>query len=199
METSMKDTIASYRIQQYKGFDIEFHSPLPDVKIITPHVFVDERGSFSESFRRDAFSVILGTDAAIEQTNVSHSLRNVIRGLHLQKKNAQGKLVTCVHGEIQDVAVDVRPGSPTFGKVQSCILSDRNHKSMWIPPGYAHGFLAIRESTVMYHCTTVYDEESAISIRWDDPDIGMQWALGGQRAHLSDKDANAPLLKDADL
>ena len=163
---------------------------IPDVLLIEPKVFGDERGFFFESFNQKAFNEATGLDIHFVQDNHSKSAKNVLRGLHYQlSPKAQGKLVRVISGEIFDVAVDIRKGSPTFGKWVSEVLSAGNKRQMWIPPGLAHGFLVLSESAeVLYKATDYYAPESERCILWSDLDLAVEWPLGGNPV-LSIKDA----------
>lgn len=168
---------------------------LPGVLLFEPRVFADERGFFLETYNARAFQAA-GVDAVFVQDNHSRSKANVLRGLHYQEPNAQGKLVRCPRGALYDVAVDIRVGSPTFGKWYGIELSEENRRILWIPPGFAHGFCALsEEADLSYKCTALYDAGSDRSIAWDDPDIGIEWPV--RDPILSPKDAVAPRLKDA--
>lgn len=148
------------------------------VLLIAPKVFLDERGAFLETFNQE-ISRAIGSPTFV-QDNESHSKRGVLRGLHYQVAKAQGKLVRVVAGEVFDVAVDLRKGSPTFGKWTSAILSGQNKHIFWIPPGLAHGFLALSESAILsYKCTDAYSPQHERTLIWDDPDVGIQWPLTG--------------------
>jgi len=168
---------------------------LPDVIVIRPEIFGDSRGFFMETWNRKDFDHA-GIDADFVQDNYSSSVAGTVRGLHYQIKQAQGKLVRVVKGEVFDVAVDLRKSSPDFGRWASEILSAENKKQIWIPPGFAHGFLVLSETAEFeYKCTDYYAPEHERTIRWDDPDIGVDWPLAdGQPPILSQKDqAGAPL------
>jgi dTDP-4-dehydrorhamnose 3,5-epimerase len=168
---------------------------LPGVLLIEPRVFGDDRGFFMETYNRLRFAEH-GISDAFVQDNHSHSMKNVVRGLHFQQPNPQGKLLRVVRGAVFDVAVDIRRGSPTFGKWFGAELSADNKRQLWIPPGFAHGFWVLEDHTdVEYKCTAPYDPASERSIRFDDPAIGIEWPEG--KAILSEKDRAAPLLKDA--
>ncbi len=162
---------------------------IPDVKLITPKVFGDSRGFFLETWSDDRFEAA-GIDASFVQDNWSRSTRGVLRGLHYQAEYPQGKLVRCTRGEIFDVAVDLRRSSPTFGRWVGAILSEDNKKSLWIPPFFAHGFLALADLVdVHYKCSDIYHPASERTIRWDDQAIGVEWPLqSGVEVQLSDKD-----------
>lgn len=167
---------------------------LPGVMIIEPKVFGDARGFFLETFNAERYR-----DAGIElpfvQDNHSRSRRGVLRGLHYQLHHTQGKLVWVNRGEVYDVALDVRRGSPTFGRWYGCILSDENHRQLYIPPGFAHGFVVLSEvCDFVYKCTDYYHPASEQGVAWDDPDLGIEWPL--RDVQLSAKDAANPCLKD---
>jgi len=167
---------------------------LPEVKVVEPAVFPDSRGYFFESFNADRYRDA-GITRSFVQDNVSVSRKDVIRGLHLQNPVQQGKLVTVLRGAINDVAVDVRIGSPSFGRHVSVRLDDRNHRQLWIPRGFAHGFVALTDETiVLYKCDAPYDRASEVGIRWNDPEINIDW--GAVEPIVSEKDAAAPLLRD---
>ncbi len=169
------------------------NAPIKGVVIITPQLFRDERGSFSEIFRMDEFAKN-GIPRSFAQENCSLSQKGVLRGLHFQDP-PQGKLVWAAHGEAFDVAVDIRPGSPTFGKHVSLILSGRDRRMLYIPEGFAHGFLALTDDTVFcYKCTAYYSPNSQRGIRWDDPALGIEWPFYPR--FLSEKDADLPALRD---
>ena len=163
--------------------------------VFEPRVFTDERGAFFESFNLARFREATGLDVDFVQDNHSISHRNVLRGLHYQvEPHAQGKLVRVVRGRVWDVAVDIRPGSPTFGKWAAVELSAENRKQFWIPPGFAHGFLTLEDGTeFLYKTTTYWHKDSERTIRWDDPAIGVQWPIEGP-PNLSGKDAAATAL-----
>ncbi|HXA16915.1 MAG TPA: dTDP-4-dehydrorhamnose 3,5-epimerase [Thermoanaerobaculia bacterium] len=168
---------------------------LPGVLLIEPEVFGDDRGFFMETYRLDGFRAAGITDAFV-QDNHSRSARGVLRGLHYQEPNAQGKLVRCTRGAIFDVAVDIRRGSPTFGKWFGIELSDANKLMLWVPPGFAHGFCAMEDgSDLVYKCTTLYDPPSDRAILWNDPEIGIEWPI--EVPVLSGKDTKAPRLAEA--
>lgn len=173
---------------------------LPDVLLIEPRVFADDRGIFFESWNSREFAEIIGEDVEFVQDNHSRSEKGVVRGLHYQlPPHAQGKLVRVVHGTALDVAVDIRTSSPNFGKWTAVELSELNHLQMWVPPGFAHGFLAVTAVVdVLYKATSYYAPESDRSIRFDDPDIAIDWPLAAAPI-LSEKDRAAPVLADAEV
>ena len=167
---------------------------LPGVQVIEPRVFGDPRGYFYESYHQAKYQE-LGIDARFVQTNVSSSARGVLRGLHYQWPNPQGKLVSVLQGEVYDVAVDIRRGSPTFGQWTAVMLTGENHKHFWIPEGYAHGFCVLSEMAVFaYQCTALYEPSADRAICWNDAAIGIDWPIA--EPLLSDKDSRAPLLTD---
>ncbi|PZO61373.1 MAG: dTDP-4-dehydrorhamnose 3,5-epimerase [Phormidesmis priestleyi] len=173
---------------------------IPDVLVIEPKVFRDERGFFLESFNQRAFDEAVGTHYTFVQDNHSSSTTNILRGLHYQVKNVQGKLVRVSVGSIYDVAVDIRVGSPTFGQSVGKVLSAENKKQLWIPPGFAHGFYVLSEvADVLYKATDFYSQAHERSLLWNDPDLNIQWPTAGQQPILSAKDAAAGSLKSADL
>lgn len=170
---------------------------LEGVVILEPKVFVDERGYFFESFSHQKFfNGVSGTKFV--QDNESKSMYGVLRGLHFQKApNAQSKLVRVIKGRILDVAVDIRKGSPTFGKYVSSELSEENKLQLYIPQGFAHGFVVLANDTIVqYKCDDYYHPESEGAILWNDPQINIDWKLPQSDIILSDKDKNNPLLKD---
>ena len=164
---------------------------IPDIKIITPSVFGDDRGFFMESWNKKDFAAV--SNIEFVQDNHSRSKKGVVRGLHFQfPPHAQAKLVRCIHGEIFDVAVDIRRSSPTFGKWVGIELSADNKRQLWIPEGFAHGFVAMSDfAEVFYKTNNFWNKESEGSIRWDDKDIGIQWPLDISPC-LSEKDQLAP-------
>ena len=172
---------------------------LKGVFVIEPKVFGDERGFFCESFNRRAFSAAVGVDAEFVQDNHSRSRRGVLRGLHYQIRHPQGKLVRVVAGEVIDVAVDVRRSSPLFGRWIAVRLSAENHRQLWIPPGFAHGFVVLSErADFLYKTTDYYASEQERSVRWNDPGLGVDWQIDFEPT-LSAKDRDAPLLADAEV
>ena len=172
---------------------------LPGVKLIEPRVFGDDRGFFLESWNARSFADA-GLDLTFVQDNHSRSARGVLRGLHYQLKYPQGKLVRVTAGAVFDVAVDVRRSSPYFGRWVGYELSDANKRMLWVPPGFAHGFVVLSDSAdFLYKCTQLYDGSDDRGVRWDDPAIGIDWPLAGMTPQLSGKDAAAPLLADAEV
>ncbi len=173
---------------------------IPEVLLFEPRVFQDDRGFFLESFNQKVFDEAVGQQYAFVQDNHSSSTSNILRGLHYQVQNAQGKLVRVAIGSIYDVAVDIREGSPTFGKSVGKILSAENKKQLWIPPGFAHGFYVLSEKAdVLYKATDFYSPEHERSIVWNDPDLNIQWPTADQEPILSGKDAAGATLKAAEL
>ena len=167
---------------------------LPELLLVEPRVLRDARGSFRELYQEARYEAA-GIGARFVQDNLSHSARHVLRGLHLQHPHAQGKLVTVLEGAAFDVAVDVRVGSPTFGRWSAYTLSERDGHHLWIPPGFAHGYLALEEGTLFsYKSTEAYSPGHELSLRWDDPAIGIAWPTDAPL--LSEKDAAAPRLAD---
>lgn len=172
---------------------------IPDVLIIEPKVFGDERGFFFESFNRNQFAELIGREVYFCQDNHSRSAKNVLRGLHYQIQNPQGKLVRVVQGAVLDVAVDIRKSSLTFGQHVACELSAENKRMMWVPEGFAHGFLVLTESAdFLYKTTDYYAPVFERSIIWNDPEIGIQWPSSAAPI-LSAKDQQAKLLADAEV
>jgi dTDP-4-dehydrorhamnose 3,5-epimerase len=175
---------------EFKKLDI------PEVVLITPKSFQDVRGFFLESYKKSEFCAN-GIAAEFKQDNHSKSSKNVLRGLHYQlDPYAQGKIVRVITGKVFDVAVDIRDGSPTFGKWVSAELSEENKQMLWIPTGFAHGFLTLEDNTnVLYKATDEYNKESEGGIIWNDPEIEIKWPT--DKPILSEKDLKHPLLKDA--
>jgi dTDP-4-dehydrorhamnose 3,5-epimerase len=173
---------------------------ISDVLVIEPQVFGDARGFFFESFNAREFERQTGLNVSFVQDNHSRSGKNVLRGLHYQILQSQGKLVRVVAGEIFDVAVDIRERSPTFGKWTAKNLSAENKKQMWIPAGFAHGFMVLSEyAEVLYKTTDYYAPEQERCIKWDDPDIAVQWPIGNEKPLTSSKDAQGVPLKNAEV
>ena len=167
---------------------------LPGCLVIEPAVFGDERGVFFETWNADRFGEH-GLPMKFVQSNVSTSVKGVLRGLHYQWPRSQGKLVSVLEGEVYDVAVDIRRGSPTFGRWEAVILSADNRRQLWIPEGFAHGFAVLSEHAVFnYQCTDVYVKEADAGVRWNDGDIGVDWPVSDPL--LSAKDEKAPFLAD---
>ena len=174
---------------------------IPEVKLIKPRVFGDERGFFMETWNARAFKEA-GIDADFVQDNHSRSVKNTLRGLHYQIKQPQGKLVRCTRGEVFDVAVDLRKSSPTFGQWVGEILSERNQHQLWVPPGFAHGFLVISETADFhYKCSDFYAPKYERSIHWADSTIGIEWPFGPAAFPplLSRKDADGAQLGEAEV
>lgn len=172
---------------------------IPDVVLIRPDVFGDARGFFFESWTQSKFNTT-GLDACFVQDNHSHSARHTLRGLHYQVQHPQGKLVRVVRGAVFDVAVDIRRSSPTFGRSIGVILSEENHHMLWVPPGFAHGFLVLSASAdFLYRCTAEWAPSCERSIIWSDPDLGIPWPLPrGTQPVLSNKDASATAFREAE-
>lgn len=169
---------------------------IPDVKLIEPKVFGDDRGFFMETWQSERYAS-LGISGPFTQDNLSFSQKGVLRGLHFQNPNPQGKLVYVLQGEVFDVAVDIRVGSPTYGKWVGYILSADNKRQLWVPEGFAHGFCVTSETALFaYKCTDYYNPYGEMSICWDDPDIGIDWPITD--VSLSEKDSSAFLLRDID-
>ncbi len=178
------------------------NTAIPDVILVKPKVFSDKRGFFMETYKKSDFK-LAGIDTDFVQDNHSKSVKGVLRGLHFQRDPfAQGKLVRCIRGKIFDVAVDIRKGSPTFGKWVGYELSEENRLMLWIPKGFAHGFLTLSdEAEVVYKVSGgEYNPNYDAGIRWDDPDIGIDWPVESvEEILLSEKDRNLPFLKDVDI
>ncbi len=172
---------------------------VPDVLIIEPKVFGDQRGFFFESFNQEAFNHVTGLNANFVQDNHSRSAKGVLRGLHYQIQQPQGKLVRVASGEVLDVVVDIRRSSPTFGKSVSVLLTGENHKQLWMPPGFAHGFVVLSETAdFLYKTTDYYAPAFERCILWNDPALGIDWQLAEQ-PKLSGKDALGVLLSQAEV
>jgi dTDP-4-dehydrorhamnose 3,5-epimerase len=171
-------------------------TPLAGLLIIEPKVFGDERGFFLETWSRQRYQE-MGINVDFVQDNLSFSRRGVLRGLHFQNPQPQGKLVYVLQGEVFDVAVDIRKGSPTFGRWHGIVLSDENKRQFWVPAGFAHGFCVTSETALFaYKCTELYAPQHEKSIRWDDPALAIDWPI--TEPQVSDKDRLAPLLADID-
>ena len=167
---------------------------IPDVKLIEPKVFGDERGFFMETYQAKRYQEV-GIPGPFVQDNISCSQKGVLRGLHFQNPNPQGKLISVLQGEVFDVAVDIRVGSPTFGQWAGYLLNSENKRQLWVPEGFAHGFCVTSDTALFtYKCTDYYAPENEIPLRWNDPAIGIDWPL--DTPSLSGKDAHALLLAD---
>jgi len=168
---------------------------LQDCVIIEPKVFGDERGFFLETYQAERYADLAGITSSFVQDNHSRSSRGVLRGLHFQKTKPQGKLVRVAKGEVYDVAADIRQGSPTFGQWEGVILSEENKTQLWIPPGFAHGFVVLSDTADFeYKCTDYYDPSDEGSILWNDPELNILWPI--DNPILSAKDRNAEKLAD---
>lgn len=164
---------------------------LQDCVIIEPKVFGDERGFFLETFQADRYRELAGIDLPFVQDNHSRSTKGVLRGLHFQKTKPQGKLVRVVRGEVYDVAVDLRPDSPSYGQWEGVVLSEENKHQFWVPPGFAHGFFVLSDvADFEYKCTDYYDPSDEGSLMWNDPDLAVDWP--DRKPQLSEKDSTAP-------
>ena len=172
---------------------------LPGVLILEPNVFGDARGFFMETWHAERYAE-LGIAGPFVQDNLSSSTKGVLRGLHYQHPHAQGKLVSVVQGEVFDVAVDIRRSSQSFGQWVGAELSDENQAMLFVPPGFAHGFVVLSDvADFCYKCTTLWHQQSDRSLLWSDPAIGIDWPLDGLTPQLAGKDAAAPLLADAEV
>jgi dTDP-4-dehydrorhamnose 3,5-epimerase len=173
---------------------------IPEVLLIEPKVFGDQRGFFYESFNQRQFAALTGLTPCFVQDNHSRSQRNVLRGLHYQIQQPQAKLVRVIQGEVFDVAVDIRKSSPTCGKWVGAVLSAENTQQLWIPEGFAHGFLVLSETAeFLYKTSDYYAPQFERAILWDDGDVGIQWPLAGGMPLLSEKDRQAVPLRQAEL
>ncbi len=171
-------------------------TPLAGLLVIEPKVFGDERGFFLETWSHKRYQE-MGINVDFVQDNLSFSGRGVLRGLHFQNPQTQGKLVYVLQGEVFDVAVDIRKGSPTFGRWHGVVLSGENKRQFWVPPGFAHGFCVTSETALFaYKCTEPYAPQHERAIRWDDPTLAIDWPISV--AQVSEKDRHAPLLADID-
>lgn len=171
---------------------------IPDVLLLEPKVYRDARGFFYESYNEKVFSELTGADVCFVQDNHSRSVRHALRGLHYQVKHPQGKLIRVVQGEVFDVAVDIRRGSKTYGKWVGVTLSAENRRQVWIPPGFAHGFLVLSETAeFLYKTTDFYAPECERCIAWNDPDLAIQWPIE-ESPLLSVKDAQGIAFRDAE-
>ncbi|ARF50077.1 MULTISPECIES: dTDP-4-dehydrorhamnose 3,5-epimerase [Pantoea] len=168
---------------------------IADVKIIQPAVYGDARGFFLETFEKRRYQDLLQTDLEFVQDNYSRSARHVLRGLHFQKTEPQGKLVRVVRGEVFDVAVDIRPNSPTYGQWVSILLSEENKTQLWVPPGLAHGFVVLSDmADFEYKCTQYYNPKDEACLMWNDPDVAIQWPV--EQPILSVKDQQGLSLQE---
>lgn len=169
---------------------------IPDVLIIEPKLFGDQRGFFLETFQVERYQSH-GIKGPFVQDNLSRSAHGVLRGLHLQNPNTQGKLVSVLRGRVRDVAVDVRAGSPTFGRHVAVELSEENRRQFWVPRGFAHGFVVLSESAdFFYKCDAPYSPRDELAVRWNDPAIGIDWGIDNPK--LAERDASAPLLSQVE-
>ncbi|WP_024508304.1 dTDP-4-dehydrorhamnose 3,5-epimerase [Bradyrhizobium sp. ARR65] len=173
---------------------------IPELIVFQPRVYADDRGAFFESFSRPIFEMATGLRCDFPQDNHSVSRKGVLRGLHYQlPPHAQGKLVRVVRGAAFDVAVDIRKSSGTFGRWAGALLTAENRRQLWVPVGFAHGFLALQDDTeFLYKTTDIYSKADERCIRWDDPDIGIDWPLT-ESPIMSEKDAQAPALRGAEV
>jgi dTDP-4-dehydrorhamnose 3,5-epimerase len=171
---------------------------IPDVVLIEPKRIGDARGSFTETFRQDRFTAEIGPVAFVQDNQSRSAQKGTIRGLHFQREpRAQGKLVRAISGAVLDVVVDIRAGSPGFGRFEAVELSAGNGRQLWIPPGFLHGFCTLTDDVELaYKVTDYYSPEHDAGVRWDDPDIAVPWPVKAAEAVLSDKDRKAPLLRD---
>jgi dTDP-4-dehydrorhamnose 3,5-epimerase len=175
-------------------------TPMDGLLVLEPKVFGDERGFFTESWNQRTFEAVTGVSTTFVQDNHSRSRRDVLRGLHYQLEQAQGKLVRVVSGAVFDVAVDLRRQSNTFGHWFGVELSAANHRQFWVPPGFAHGFLVLSETAdFLYKTTDYYAPQHERCIAWDDPGIGIEWPLDGRTPQLSDKDRVGRSLSQAEV
>ena len=170
-------------------------SGIKGVFIIEPDVYEDDRGFFMETFHNERYRKLLGTNLDFVQDNISRSSKNVLRGMHFQKNYPQGKIVSASRGEILDVVVDLRKDSPTYGTWESFRLSEKNKLQVWIPPGFAHGFLVMSDSAdIDYKCTEYYHPEDELCLMWNDPEVAIDWTINDPI--LSEKDKKGLSLKD---
>ena len=192
-------SLCSWQSIQSIGFMKIISTKIPDVLVIEPQVYGDDRGFFLERFNQQKFAAETGVTLDFVQDNHSRSAKNVLRGLHYQIEQAQGKLVRVVVGEVLDVAVDIRKSSPTFGQWVSCVLSEENKKQFWVPPGFAHGFVVLSESAdFLYKTTDYYAPQYERSLLWNDPELNIDWQITKEPI-LSNKDKAASPLKTAEL
>ena len=175
-------------------------TPIKDLLILEPKIFMDDRGSFMESWNKNEFEALLSIDYLFVQDNFSVSKKNVLRGLHYQINRPQGKLVRVVSGEVLDVALDLRINSKTFGHHYSIKLSDKNNKQLWIPPGFAHGFYVMsQEAKLSYKTTDYYFPDYERCIIWNDPELNINWQLSQKKPSLSTKDSNGSFFTNASV
>jgi dTDP-4-dehydrorhamnose 3,5-epimerase len=173
-----------------------FDTPIEGLKVLEPRVFGDERGFFLESWNQNVFDTLLERKVKFVQDNHSKSQKGTLRGLHIQVVNPQSKLVRVVRGSVLDVAVDLRKGSPTFGKHYSILLSESNKRQLWIPKGFAHGFIALEDDTeFLYKCDDFYDPRSEVSLLWNDSSLNIDWGVH-QVSIISSKDCNGLSLEE---
>ncbi len=171
-------------------------SEIPEIKIITPKIYEDDRGYFFETYNENNFKK-LGLPTKFLQDNQAFSKKGTLRGLHYQLRFPQGKLVRVAKGEVFDIAIDIRQGSPTFGKYEGVHLSDKNNKIMYIPEGFAHGYAVLSESAIFqYKCTEIYHPEDEYGVLWNDNDLNIDWPV--HNPNLSQKDKNLPTMKSID-
>ena len=175
-----------------------FKTTLNDCFLIKPNVFNDSRGFFLETYQSKKYAELAGITLPFVQDNHSHSPMGVLRGMHFQRSRPQGKLVRVARGSVYDVAIDLRKGSDTFGQWEGVTLSSENQKQFWVPPGFAHGFLVLEDSTdLVYKCTDYYDSEDQIAISWEDPTIDINWPI--RPTTLNERDENAPYLDNIQI
>ena len=170
---------------------IAVETEIEGLRVFEPRVFEDARGAFMEVYHAARYAAA-GLDVRFVQDNLSRSKRGVVRGLHFQRRHPQGKLIQVVRGAVYDVAVDLRPGSPTFGQHVGIELSDANGRQLWVPPGFAHGFCALADAVVLYKCTDVYHPDDEGGLLWNDPALGIDWPV--EIPLLSDRDRAHPPL-----
>jgi len=171
---------------------------IPDVVVIEPKRIGDSRGSFSEIFRLDRFTAEIGAVGFVQENQSRSALKGTIRGLHFQReRHAQGKLVRVTKGAVLDVAVDIRVGSPWFGKFEAVELAADSSRQLWVPPGFLHGFCTLTDNVELaYKVTAYYSPDHDAGVRWNDPDIGIPWPVDANEAVLSDRDRKAPMLRE---
>ena len=200
MNLSQQDNQLSLYGEDIMGNFNFIETKIKDLYVIEPKVFGDARGYFMESYNRRDFEEA-GLDMVFVQDNESKSKKGVLRGMHFQTKFTQGKLVRCTQGEVYDVAVDLRKGSPTYGQWEGVLLSAENKRQFYVPEGFAHGFLVLSDEAVFnYKCTNLYAPEYDGGLLWNDPEVGIEWPLEGiDEIILSEKDKKQPTLKELDL